>query len=188
VKSLTGSEAVFLIGVVFSLVFAVHLTPLSCAEGGAEKRISISAVKEDITVVLNRLAGEMGLNIVLGKEVTGIVTADMKNVPAIAALNLVVKMNGYDYRILDGTVIVGAEQTLAKFPPGSMTAGGEKVTEVLRLRYSDPKDIAPLLKQIYPHAQIVEDVKSRALVVTTDRSTLKRMIHLIYGDSRPPGE
>ncbi|MGV8121541.1 MAG: secretin N-terminal domain-containing protein [Candidatus Xenobiia bacterium LiM19] len=187
-KSPTGSEAGLLIVLVFSLVAAVHLTPLSCAEGGAEKRVSISAVKEDITVVLNRLAGEMGLNIVIGKEVTGVVTADLKNVPALAALNLVVKMNGYDYRILDGTIIVGAEQTLAKFPPGSMAAGGEKVTRVLRLRYSDPKDISSLLKQIYPQAQIIEDVKSRALIVTTDKSTLKRMINLIYGDSKPPGE
>jgi type II secretory pathway component GspD/PulD (secretin) len=187
-KGSMRERAALTAALVFSLVVMACGTPLFSGSGGAEKRVTISAIREDITVVLNRLAAEMGLNIVIGREVTGTVTAELKNVPALAALNLVIRTNGYDYRFIDSTIIVGTQQTLSKFPPGAMTDTGENVTKVLRLRYAEPKDIAPVLRQIFPQAQITEDARSKAVVVTSDRGTLKRIVKLIYGDSPPAGE
>ncbi|MDQ7821263.1 MAG: hypothetical protein RDV48_00575 [Candidatus Eremiobacteraeota bacterium] len=147
----------------------------------SEKLVSMSYVRADLVPVLNRLARDMGLNIVVDPKVTGTVTVELKNVPALSALNLVVTTNGYNYKVLDGTVVVGTDEMLQKLPSNLMTMQAEKVTEALRLAHADPGEIIGILQKLYPHATLQEDSRLRAVIVTADRDTIKKIRALIYG-------
>ena len=146
-----------------------------------EKLVSFSFVKADLTYVLKVIAKELGMNIVVDPLVKGSVTMDLKKVPALGALNLVVKMNGYEYKALDGTIVVGTEKTLEKIPSNLMSMGSKQITRVFRLQYADPGEIASILKPLYPDAKIQEDTRLHALVIIADADTLSRIAELIYG-------
>src|SRR5438132_11682568 len=60
--------------------------------------------------VLNTLAQYAGLNLVIPPDVTGIVTADLKNVTLLQALETILPPRGLQYRIEDGFLRVDKVQ------------------------------------------------------------------------------
>jgi type IV pilus assembly protein PilQ len=75
--------------------------------------------------VLKILAKELGMNIVTDPTVQGSVTMTLKDVPASGALNIVVKMNGYDYKRVDNTIVVGDPKLLATIPSNNECKEGK---------------------------------------------------------------
>jgi len=142
-----------------------------------EKMVSMDFVNADLIYVLKILAKEMNLNIVTDPTVSGAVTMTLKNVPASGALNIIVRMSGYSYKVVGNTMIVGDEKTLAKIPNNIMKVkkvGGE-VTQVIPLENAKPGDVTPILSSNYPDARIQPDTRLNALIVTSDPDTIKQM-------------
>ena len=83
------------------------------------------------------LIGELtGLNIVISPAVKDTITANLENVSVKAALDAILKPNGYNYFVQENIIIVkGAETTMV----------GELETVVVKLKYINANDIqAPL--------------------------------------------
>ncbi len=142
-----------------------------------EKMVSMDFVNADLIYVLKILAKEMNLNIVTDPTVSGAVTMTLKNVPASGALNIIVRMSGYSYKVVGNTMIVGDEKTLAKIPNNIMKVNKTKgeVTQVIPLENAKPGDVTPILSSSYPDARIQPDTRLNALIVTTDADTIKQM-------------
>jgi len=89
-----------------------------------------------ITTVLNMIAQQNHLNLVISGNVTGDVTLRLENVDIASALNAILSPNGYNYYIKDNIIIV---------KPVDMMAVGEKTSEVVTLRYAEPYTIKEAL-------------------------------------------
>lgn len=141
-----------------------------------EKLVSMDFVNADIIYVLKILAKELNVNIVTDPAVTGAVTMTLKNVPASGALNLIVKMSGYEYKRVDNTIVVGDAKTLARIPGNIMKIKkGQEVTQVIPLENAKPSDVMGVLTSNYPDAKIQPDTRLNALIVTADVGTIQQM-------------
>jgi len=141
-----------------------------------EKLVSMDFVNADLIYVLKILAKELNYNIVTDPSVSGAVTMTLKNVPANGALNIIVKMSGYEYKIVGNTMIVGDEKTLSKIPSNIMgVKKGQEVTQVIPLENAKPGDVQSILSSNYPDAKIQPDSRLNALIVTADPNTIKQM-------------
>lgn len=141
-----------------------------------QKMVSLDLVNADLIYVLKILAKEMNLNIVTDPSVQGSVTMTLKNVPAQGALNLVVKMSGYDYKRVGNTIVVGDRKILDTVPSNIMEAKkGAEVTQAIPLEHAKAADVAAMVTGSYPDAKIQSDPRGTALIVTADPSTLKNI-------------
>jgi hypothetical protein len=105
-------------------------------------------------------------------------------VPWLGALNLITKTHGFDYKVIEGTIVVGTEKSLEKIDRYALSTRTHcYVTQVLPLEHADPTILAEILKKIFPDAEIMPDSRLRALIVTADYTTIKQMKNLVYGTS-----
>ena len=90
----------------------------------------------DIKNILMLIGELTGLNIVISPAVKDTITANLENVSVKAALDAILKPNGYNYFVQENIIIVkGAENTMV----------GELETVVVKLKYINANDIqAPL--------------------------------------------
>ena len=90
----------------------------------------------DIKNILMLIGELTGLNIVISPAVKDTITATLENVSVKAALDAILKPNGYNYFVQENIIIVkGAETTMV----------GELETVVVKLKYINANDIqAPL--------------------------------------------
>ena len=90
----------------------------------------------DIKNILMLIGELTGLNIVISPAVRDTITANLENVSVKAALDAILKPNGYNYFVQENIIIVkGAETTMV----------GELETVVVKLKYINANDIqAPL--------------------------------------------
>lgn len=141
-----------------------------------EKLVSMDFVNADLIYVLKILAKELNYNIVTDPSVSGAVTMTLKNVPANGALNIIVKMSGYEYKVVGNTMVVGDEKTLAKIPSNIMgIKKGNEVTQVIPLENAKPGDVQSVLTSNFSDAKIQPDSRLNALIVTADPTTIKNM-------------
>jgi type II secretory pathway component GspD/PulD (secretin) len=171
--------------IVLLLSGTLYAAPSQKKKSGLDRQISVNYVKASLPDVLRGFADYLGLNVVVGPEVQGQVTAEFKDTSALAAFNVIVKMNGYSYKILDvNTIIVGTEKTLEKMPANIMRANKfiDYLPQVFRLKYAKPDDVIPVLMNLFPEARIEKDDKLRYIIVTADPGTVKKMKKLLYGD------
>ncbi len=72
----------------------------------AKTPISISLRDSDVKQVLRMFADKAGMNIVFHNSVSGTVTLDLVDVPLDTAFEMVLSINGLNYVVDDGTIIV----------------------------------------------------------------------------------
>lgn len=140
----------------------------------APKLVSLDLVNADLIYVLKILAKELGMNIVTDPSVQGSVTMTLKDVPASGALNLVVKMSGYDYKKVDNTIVVGDPKLLATIPSNIMQIKkGNEITQAIPLEHAKAADISSMVSSSYPDSKIQADPRGTALIVTADPESMK---------------
>lgn len=123
------------------------------------KRVTLDFVKADLVYVVKLLAREMGRNVFIGPGVEGEVNLNLKDVPADAALALVLQEQGdeFDYKLIGYNTLIVArrekveqieEEVMGKsFAPKPVfgmrqeillkRAPAAKVIELLRGQYKD---------------------------------------------------
>ena len=105
-------------------------------EYNLNEKMSINMKDSDIKNILMLIGELTGLNIVISPAVKDTITANLENVSVKAALDAILKPNGYNYFVQENIIIVkGAETTMV----------GELETVVVKLKYINANDIqAPL--------------------------------------------
>jgi type IV pilus secretin PilQ/predicted competence protein len=83
-------------------------------EGAVEKRgmdtpVTVNIREMDLAQAVRLLAEEAGINIAIGKEVTGTVSCSLNDVTARAALEAFLRANGYEVVPADGVLVVVKE-------------------------------------------------------------------------------
>ena len=111
----------------------------------------------DIKNILMLIGELTGLNIVISPAVKDTITATLENVSVKAALDAILKPNGYNYFVQENIIIVkGAETTMV----------GELETVVVKLKYINANDI-----------------KSPLSAVMSNRGTLQTFTRLVTSSS-----
>ncbi len=127
--------------------------------------VTVDFKEADIQNVLRILSFKSGVNIVAGKDVTGVVTIRLVDVPWEKALDVVLKTYGYAYD-RDGNIIrVTTIENLKK---------EELSTEVYVLNYAQAAEVEKALRDILSErGKIRSDSRSNAIIVTDMPTTLQ---------------
>jgi type II secretory pathway component GspD/PulD (secretin) len=105
-----------------------------------DQNMSINMVDSDIKNVLMLIGELTGLNIVISPAVKDTITASLINVTVKAALDAILKPNGYSYFLQENIVVVKGSDTQMV---------GELETVVVKLNYINSVDLISTLSQYY---------------------------------------
>jgi len=146
-------------------------TPQSSSTSSSPGNVTIDFKDADIQNVLRILSYKSGVNIVAGKDVTGIVTIRLVDVPWEKALDVVLKTYGYAYD-RDGSIIrVTTIENLKK---------EELSTEVFILEYSQASEVEKALKDVLSErGKVRSDLRSNTIIVTDMPTSLQRVRKVI---------
>lgn len=134
--------------------------------------VTIDFKDADIQDVLRILSAKSGVNIVAGKDVTGVVTIRLVDVPWEKALDIVLKTYGYAYDRADNVIRVTTYENFQK---------EDLQTEVYTLNYAQGSDVEKSIKDILSdRGKVRSDNRSNSLVVTDMPTTLQRISKVIY--------
>lgn len=129
--------------------------------------VTIDFKDADIQNVLRILSYKSGVNIVAGKDVTGIVTIRLVDVPWEKALDVVLKTYGYAYDRSDNIIRVTTVENLKK---------EELSTEVFVLNYSQATEVEKALKDVLSErGKVRSDTRSNTLIVTDMPTSLQQV-------------
>lgn len=143
----------------------------SPAETTAPGNVTVDFKEADIQNVLRILSYKSGVNIVAGKDVTGVVTIRLVDVPWEKALDVVLKTYGYAYDRDDNIIRVTTLENLKK---------EELSTEVYVLNYSMASEVEKSVTNVLSErGRIRSDARSNTLIITDMPTTLQRVQKVI---------
>ena len=144
-----------------------------------DEPIEIGYIEADIQNVLRTLAAKADINLILGDEVTGKVTVNLKGVSYEGAMQLIAESKGYAYVKDKNIVKVKSKESLD-------TEAVE--LRVYTLNYAKADDIKKTLDAVLTkQGKIQVDTRSNTLVLSDTPSNLSKMIPLIESlDTQTP--
>lgn len=101
--------------------------------------VSMHFVDTEISTVLATLAGQVGIDLVLGPGIEGPININLNEVDWKTALNVIVGANGLTYHWTDDVLVILA---------AGMSGGGELLHRVIPLKYADPASVAAGLANV----------------------------------------
>lgn len=139
------------------------------------KNITIDYNNASLPAVLKGIAYSYGLNIIIGKDVTGQVSAQLKDIPFDDALRAILWINGYDFTRKDNIIYV--------VPKAEMEQGHESI----QLSYILAKDARGLLlKALSARGDIQANEATNTLIITDYQENLRQVKKLIKDIDVPP--
>jgi len=152
--------------------------------------IDLKVTNADVTDVLRTFAQISGLNVIVQPGVTGLVTAELENVPWDQALEQILKINNLDYE-LDGNVMRIAPTSVLKNEANErqQLAAAKSLaiplrTVYQRLSYAQANDVASLLKTgqaglLSQRGSVVVDGRTNALIIKELPSNMDAVLSVI---------
>ena len=118
-----------------------NITPLTKEgeEYNLNEKMSINMKDSDIKNILMLIGELTGLNIVISPAVKDTITANLENVSVKAALDAILKPNGYNYFVQENIIIVKGIDT---------EMVGELETVVVKLKYINSDDLSGALDAV----------------------------------------
>lgn len=149
------------------------------AQPVSDEPIEIGYIEADIQNVLRTLAAKAEINLILGDEVTGKVTVNLKGVSYEQAMQLIAESKGYAYVKDKNIVKVKSKESLD-------TEAVE--LRVVTLNYAKADDIKKTLDGVLTkQGKIQIDTRSNTLVLSDTPSNLSKMMPLIQAlDTQTP--
>jgi len=136
-----------------------------------DEPIEIGYIEADIQNVLRTLSAKAGINLILGDEVTGKVTVNLKGVSYEEAMQLIAESKGYAYVKDKNIVKVKSKESLE-------TEAVEM--RVYTLAYAKAEDIKKTLDPVLTkQGKIQIDPRSNTLVLSDTPSSLSKVTKLI---------
>jgi type IV pilus assembly protein PilQ len=148
-------------------------------------RITVRWDAADIEDVVAGFAAFSGRTIVLGKDVKGKVTAEIKNQPWDLAFAAVLESQGLTYQVLDGGIINVLNK--ADFARADSTVPVE--TRLVRVNYAKAASLVGAVQSIVSKGRgsVVADTSHNALVITDTRNRINEVEQFVRGlDIRTP--
>lgn len=146
------------------------------------KNITLDVQNADIRTVLRSMSEFGGTNIISGPEVTGKVTAHLKQVPWRQALDIILKAHGFGWREEYGVIRVSTLERLTKEELELQTADRQKdqllplQTKIIPLSYANADEMKNALKEIMTDRGSMEiEAGTNALVVTDIQRTVDQI-------------
>jgi len=160
------------------------------------KTVSLDFVNADLIYVLKILAKEMNMNLVTDQTVKGSVTMTLKDVPAEGALKLILKLSGFEYKILDHTILVGSQDTINKIPndilqsqnasPKEHKPKGPPTTLVIPLEFAKAADAESSIRSNFPDLDVKQVPGQNMLMVKGPKEDVLGAKSLAASLDRPP--
>ena len=124
---------------IFSVILLTALLAAALTAAPAEKRDKLSLKLKEVPLieVLNMIALQYNLNLVVSGDVAGAVTIHLEEVDIFNALNAILNSNGYNYFIRDGVIVVKSNK---------VTADGELASKLITLKYIAPNTAVKALE------------------------------------------
>jgi type IV pilus assembly protein PilQ len=130
-----------LLKVFIFLLLILGSFPLSAEEN--QPLVSLLLFETDLREALNEISLQTGVNIIMDQTVSGIVTADIQDLPLEKALQMLLLSGGFTYKKYDDFYFVG----LADIKNASFTGLSE--LEVIRLNYVKVEDVLDIIPANY---------------------------------------
>ena len=124
------------------LIITCTLLFLTFSANAEQKRISIQMESVSLVSILNLIAEQYNLNLVISNDVQGDISVKLNEVDIYTALDAILHPNGYNYYFDDNIIVI---KSMEKETAGELRA------EVIRLNYVNPitaqKALSPLKSQ-----------------------------------------
>ncbi len=150
-----------------------------------EPRITVTWDRATIADVVAGFASFSGRTIILGKDVKGDVTAEIKNQPWPQAFQAVLATQGLSAQEMSGGIIrVDAPSTLA-----ALDSLEPLETSLVRINYAQAGSLSKTVESILTkgRGRVVADTASNALILTDTRSRIASVTDFVRGlDVRTP--
>ncbi len=150
-----------------------------------KQKMSISMIESDIKSVLMLIGELTNVNVVVSPNVKDTITANLENVSVKAALDVILKPNGYSYTFYENIIIV-QEGAAAKLV-------GDLKSVIIKLKYINADDLNTPMRRILTEEGSIEAFTpvvtpgsarggggaSNVVIVTEVEENLKRVLNLI---------
>jgi type IV pilus assembly protein PilQ len=153
--------------------------PAPAATGDLQQpRLTVTWDKADISDVVSGFAAFSGRTIILGKDIKGTVSAEIKNQPWPAAFQAVLATQGLQAVELPGGIIrVDSPQALA-----ALDSIEPLQTRVVRINYAAASALVPSVKgMLTKRGNVVSDTTTNSLIFTDTRSRIEEAERFVRG-------
>lgn len=164
----------------WGFVLLLLISSLSLAVQGAQPDVATTMVNNfdvfeaDLRDVFRTLAEYGKINILLDKQVQGIVTTRFQSGMTVKqAIEILAQTNGYSFRWMmpQRTVLIGNENTFKNIDA--------QQSRIFNLKYADPETVSETLKVIIPKEQIGVDKRTNQLVVKANMLELQNIEEIV---------
>ncbi|HET9274832.1 MAG TPA: secretin N-terminal domain-containing protein, partial [Gemmatimonadales bacterium] len=148
-----------------------------------EPRITVSWDRASIEEVVAGFQAVSGRSIILGKNITGTVTAEIRDRPWTEAFYAILSAQGLSAQELPGGILrVDAPATLAE-----IDSLEPRETRVVRVNYARAGELVPTIQSILSkRGQVVADTGTNSLIITDNRSNIENLQNFVVTlDLRP---
>jgi len=147
-------------------------------------RITVQWDNASIEDVVAGFAAFSGRTIILGKDIKGNVTAEIKNQPWDLAMNAVLASQGLAVRTLPGAILNVVSQVELARADSTVPI----TTRLVRINYAKATSLVPSVASILTkRGQAVADSTSNSLVITEVSSRIDEVVEFVKGlDQRTP--
>ena len=160
-------------------VNAIPINRMAAMRNNAEPRITVTWDRASIADVVAGFAAFSGRTIILGKSITGEVTAEIKNQPWPQAFQAVLATQGLTAQEMPGGIIrVDAPQVLA-----ALDSLEPLETNVVRVNYAQAAALSKTVESILTkgRGRVVADTATNSLVITDTRSRIGQIAEFTRG-------
>jgi type IV pilus assembly protein PilQ len=158
---------------------------LTRATAADEPRITVVWDRANVADVISGFAAFSGRTIILGKDIKGEVTAEVKNQPWPQAFQAILASQGLSAQEMPGGIIrVDAPSVLA-----ALDSLEPLETNVVRINYGKAKDMTKSVEGSLTkgRGKVIADENSNSLIITDTRSKVGTLVDFVRGlDIRTP--
>ncbi len=162
------------------------------ADGGS--RVSLDVQGADIRTVMRSLSEYSGVNVVVGREVTGSVTVNLTEVPWVDALNTICRTQALGWVEEQGIIRVETLENLRKEEVNRSMADKQLEdlqplgTQIVRAVYATASELKPAIeKTLTVRGHVEVDPRTNSLVITDVSKRVSAAVEMVkHLDSRTP--
>lgn len=160
------------------------------------RKISVEVSDQDIRDVLDFIATEAGLNIILSDDVKGRISMKLRDIPWDQALVTIMKAKKLGY-VRQGTVVrisslttLQEETDTAKRIIDSQRTLAPLRVKVIPVSYASVEDLSKQMMAFLTRGrgQVVIDPRTSSLIITDTEETLEKMARLVKELDIPPAQ
>lgn len=160
----------------------------------AGTRVSLDVQGADIRTVMRSLAEYSGMNIVVGKQVTGSVTVNLTEVPWMDALSIICRTQGLGYVEEEGILRIETLENLRKEEVDRSSADRQLEdlqplsTQIIRAVYAAATELKPAIeKTLTARGHVEVDNRTNSLIITDVSRRVTGAVEMVkHLDSRTP--